>query len=207
VKEAGEALDSDLSRCSFERFVTFAFDRPVSVGPGGGWWWEDNPPLLVDPELQVRHATRLFSEPAILRRFTNEQIDQGFWFMALDYTPLANFFAEPLRNTDVVLELRLNCVRAMFDLYDKLLSLMKSGTAAEMWWDLLQGVDEPLRIEMVTTLARMLDARLCEKAALHGLNHLAWPREREPLIDRFLQREHDPSLTAYALRCRSGAEM
>jgi hypothetical protein len=209
VKEAGETLDPDLSNCSFEQFVAYAFDRPVSVEPGGGWWWEEPPLLVVDPELQLRHATRLFREPAVLKRFTERQIDQGLWFMAMDFTPVAKFFAEPLRNTDLGLELRLNCVRAMFDLYDKLLSSMESGTAAEMWWDLLSDgpPDEPLRLEMLRTLARTLEARLCEKAALHGLSHLARTQEREPVIDRFLQTEHDPSLTTYALRCRSGAEM
>jgi hypothetical protein len=126
VKEAGETLDSDLSSCSFERFVAFAFDRPVSVEPGGGWWWDDTPRLIVDPEL---------------------------------------FFAEPLRNTDLELGPRLDCVRAMFVLYDKLFSSMKSGTAAEMWWELLSDgpPDEPLRLEMVKTLARMLDAGCAKK--------------------------------------------
>jgi len=90
-----------------------------------------------------------------------------------------------------------------------------------MWWDLIASfvlehgevmaklgpTVERLLLEMVSTLTRILelDARHCQEAALHGLNHIATAPERTPVIERFLELRHpDDKLRAYALECLAG---
>ena len=125
----------DLRGCSFERFVTYAFDRPLPTSAKAPSWWHDDgdvdAELLVDPELQLAHATRLFTEPLILRgRFNPAQIDQGFWFLAIGHaSDYGRFFVELLWDEQVDAATRCACVAAMFDLYEKLFSPFPAETA------------------------------------------------------------------------------
>lgn len=230
MDEQNTTFLDDLRGCSFEQFVTYAFDRPVPQTEKDPSWWfaseRESVVLLVDPSLQVDHARRLFADPELLQnRFTPAQIDQGFWFLAFaGIAQCARFFAEPLWTEDVELDLRCRCVRAMFDLYEKLFATHPTETATYMWWDLLASCileelnpsevvlhpvpsHEAVRREMVETLRRILalDARHCREAALHGLNHVAIATERAAIIDPFLAAHTlDEKLTAYARLCRAG---
>jgi len=80
----------DLRGCSFERFLTYAFDRPVRRDRKEPHWWHDDGvdkvELLVDPGPQLDHATMLFKDPLIVHaRFSPEQVEQGFWFLAMGH--------------------------------------------------------------------------------------------------------------------------
>jgi len=218
-----EFLD-DLRGISFDDFVAYAFDRPVPVGREPNWWHsgEDTVVLVVDASLQLRHSALLFHDPLFLTaRFSAEQIEQGFWFLCHDVSDYAEFFPRLLWRDDAPLDLRVEAVRAMFDLYAKLFAPFPTEAATYMWWDLLAEEaleekgnfqlpspdQEAVRREMVSTIARILqlEPRHCQEAALHGLNHVATAEEREPLIDAFLaSRGVDDKLRSYALACRAG---
>src|SRR5205823_7002398 len=119
--------------CSFEHFLTYVFKHPLPRRDGDPSWWHDEDVdevhLLVDPELQVEHATTLFTDPLIVhRRFTPAQLDQGLWFLAFGHnTDYGAFFIDALWGDDVEVELRCRCVAAMFDLYEKLFSPFPTG--------------------------------------------------------------------------------
>ena len=142
-EEAWSVRVDDFRGCSFEHFVTYAFDRPVRRDPSDPHWWDDEAvdevELLVDRQLQFQHATALFRDPLVLHaRFSREQIDQGFWFLAFgNATDYGAFFVEALWDPDVDVGVRCQCVAAMFDLYEKLFSPLPTDTATHMWWDLI----------------------------------------------------------------------
>lgn len=218
----------DLRGCSFEQFLDYAFDRPVPACRDDLSWWHADPidevRLLVDAPRQLEHACRLFSDPLLLATRTSvDQLDQGFWFLALGHIEpdFAPFFLQPLWSEHVDLALRCRCVSAMFELYEKLFAEVQIEGAAYMWWDLLSTfqpdlralrphpvpTQERVRREMVATLARILHLPQpdCQKAALHGLEHIATAGEREPLIDRYLEDASlDTTLREYARACRGG---
>jgi len=219
----------DLRGCSFEHFLTYAFERPPPRSRDDQRWWDDEAVdevhLLVDPELQIEHATALFRDPLVVHaRFTPGQVDQGFWFLAFGHaTDYGAFFVDALWGDDAEAEVRCRCVAAMFDLYEKLFSPFPTETATYMWWDLIASFvlerradgevapklasQERVRKEMVCTLTRILalDARHCQEAALHGLNHIATASERTPVIEQFMRiRQPDEKLRKYALQCISG---
>ncbi|TMA21624.1 MAG: hypothetical protein E6J88_15510, partial [Deltaproteobacteria bacterium] len=87
---------NDLRGISFEGFVDYAFDRPVPREREPNWWHasdEELTQLIVDPRLQLQHAARLFHDPLFLTsRFSTDQIEQGFWFLAHDVSNYAEFF-------------------------------------------------------------------------------------------------------------------
>jgi hypothetical protein len=138
-------------------------------------------------------------------------------------TDYGRFFADTLADADVEVEARCRCVAAMFDLYEKLFSPFPAETATYMWWDLiatsvlrhahrdigrqLHATHERVRLEMVSTLMRILalEARHCQEAALHGLNHVANAAERALAIEQLLRlRQPDAKLREYALACLAG---
>jgi hypothetical protein len=78
----------DLRGCSFERFVTYAFDRPVPRTEKEPNWWHgegvDEVELLIDGAAQLEHGCALFRDPLMLHdRFSPDQIEQGFWFLGM----------------------------------------------------------------------------------------------------------------------------
>lgn len=177
--------------------------------------------MLVDPSRQLEHGRRLFTTPLFLReRFTAVQLEQGFWFLShVGISDVSDFFADQLWNPEAPVDARIAAIAAMYDLFEQLFAPFPAETATNMWWDLLSGdLDhgrftqggppgrERIRLAMVDTLARILrlDARHCQEAALHGLDHIATPQERAALIDPFLQRPRDEKLLAYARECRAG---
>jgi hypothetical protein len=132
------------------------------------------------------------------------------------------FFADHLWDSSVPIDLRRAAIGAMFDLYAKLFAPHPTEAATDMWWDLLASNvieadgesiaprrdpdQEQVRLAMVATLARILqlEQRHCQKAALHGLNHIGTAEERTALIDPLLQLALDEELLAYASACRAG---
>ena len=220
----------DLRGCSFERFVTYAFDRPVPRTDKEPNWWHgegvDEVELLIDGASQLEHSCAVFRDPLMLHdRFSPDQIEQGFWFLGMGHwSDYGAFFMDALWDEQLDVGLRCRCVSTMFDLYEKLFSPFPAETATYMWWDLIASfVLEPLgqdevvphsvsshervRQEMVQTLGRILtlEPRHCQTAALHGLNHVATTAERSPLIEEFLRLHHvDEKLRTYAYECLVG---
>src|SRR5258706_11113362 len=139
----GSRFLNDLRACSFDAWLAFAFDHPAPVGKEPNWWHVSEPDedlyLVVDPVLQLQHGCTLFLNPLVLRdRFTDAQIEQGFWFLAWSGIILCgNFFADHLWDETVPIEIRREAIEAMFDLYAKLFGPYPTENATYMWWDLL----------------------------------------------------------------------
>ena len=211
----------DLTKFSFEEFVSFLFDH-------------DEPPEseICDPEsekcdpwyfqVEVRYDAKkicvyyvqLFRQPEfLLSRFTKSQLEQGFW--AMQGPNLDCSVSRIIDDSNLPLFDREECIRSMTDLFRLLFAKEPFNTSVQMWWDSLcydwhcgnrdrerGGEDLELQDVFFETLAKVLaiDSSICQGAALHGLGHLHHPYSKQ-LIDRYIE-EH-PSLTreqrAYAL--------
>lgn len=212
----GEPTDRvDLTNSSFDEFVSFLFDRHVSVESEerDHWYWH------VDAEFDAQkigaYYVRLFTNPEFLRtRFTNVQLEEGFW--EIQGPNLDCSVSRIVEDSSLPLSVREKCIRAMEHLFRRLFAEESFGkTAVPMWWDSLcydwhcgnrnrdrGGEDQELQDIFFQTIAKVLamDSWTCQWAALHGLGHLHHPGTMA-LIQRFID-EH-PSLTpeqkAYAL--------
>ena len=198
----------DLTNSSFEEFVSFLFDRDITLESKTR---KRNPwHFHVEVEFQAKkicdYYVRLFRRPEFLReRFSKAQLEEGFWAIQgpnLDCSAYHLIF-----DSDLPLSDREECVRAMFDLFKRLFAKEPLYYSAQMWWDSLcydwqcgnrirkrGGEDQELQDILFQTLARLLalGSDVCQGAALHGLGHLHHP-ETQGLIERFID-EH-PSLT------------
>ena len=204
----------DLTRINFDEFVSFLFDRDVSLESGGRDYWYWHVELEFDPKTICAYYVRLFRQPEfLLGRFTKTQLEEGFW--AIHGPNLDCAVSNIIRDSNLPLSVREECIRSMVDLFKRLFATETFDTSVGMWWDSLcydwhcgnrdrnrGGEDLELQDIFVQTLARVLaiDSWICQGAALHGLGHLHHPETKE-LIEQFLD-EHS-SLTqeqkAYAL--------
>lgn len=130
---------------SFEEWVRCVFDHPVARDE---WYWEiDTDAFELDPVRLVAYSTLVFEESAeALAPFTDEQVDQGFWFLIGATSELDVLGADVVPLTD-----RLRCIRSMFILFEQcfagrctpsLSHIDEQGakpmnSICFMWWDLL----------------------------------------------------------------------
>jgi len=210
----------DLRGCSFEGFVAFVFDHAPPAAAGMPQWYFD-PELEVefDGQLQLEHLTRLFrGADSLIESFTRAQIEQGLWFIAGPGG--SEFFSELLWDARIAWDVRGGCIAAMVDLYDRLFRREPIGETAFMWWDLLcyeyrGGLRDPetdaedARVQeaMLASLERILrlDSPECQRAALHGLYHLAHPRSLLAIREWLEEHPDAPADTrTLAERCLEG---
>jgi hypothetical protein len=130
----------------FNDWLDYLFGRPV--GPSGfresDDWWDEQ----ADPDRAVDYLTRLFEAPdVLLRRFPNDQIDRGLWFLAGESGHL-----RPLLGPPVPWDARRRGLLAIGGLYERLfapactnhLGHIDRGpeppdplnSICYMWWDL-----------------------------------------------------------------------
>jgi hypothetical protein len=142
---------------------------------------------------------RLFEEPSFLfEKFNPEKLEQGFW--AAQSCNLACSVSELVWESEAKLELRKQCIRAMYSLFEKFFSKDSLETSCYMWWDSLaygyccgnyfrERSDEERRMQdvMFETLCKILSLKSegCQFAALHGLGHLRHP-DTEAAISSYL---------------------
>jgi hypothetical protein len=172
---------------------------------------------------------RLFSGPDRLNGYSLEQVAQGLWFLIGESSPGKSAYA--LLNSDVPLDQRIECVRAMSNFFRVFVAPAAPGTAIDeqddfqgvcyMWWDILPtrggpmygnvtGGEPELHRICLETMADVLTipSELCQLSALHGLNHwhLHHAERVESIVDAFL--EKTSGLTSrvfeYAGTARSG---
>jgi hypothetical protein len=194
----------DISHYSFEEFVGFLFDRdvpPISDIPSTAeeralrWYYRTR--TTIDPEKIIGHYIQLFSHPRhLLEQFSKDQLERGFSAMQ----SMASFSIRTLIwNQELAFELRGQCVRSMFYLFQDFFSIEPLRYTANMWWDGLcyvwemgrkdrarGGEDSAMQDVMFETMAEILsiDSQQCRFAALHGLHHLHHPATLE-LIQRY----------------------
>jgi hypothetical protein len=195
-------MASDLTKCSFEEFVTFLFDRSVPLGEDSfaalarhgetdKWnpWYYDCV-VWFEPTVLCGHYSRLFREPQLpLDRFSKAQLEQGFWAAQ---SPTLDCSAYHLVwNREVSFDFREECIRSMYFLFRDLFFDEPLQDSVCMWWDSFcygwhcgsrkrscGGEDLLLQDVMFETLSQILalESDICQGAALHGLSHLHHPR-------------------------------
>jgi len=219
---------------TFDRWLDAAFDHPVRKQE----WYRDQDfdnywdHLELSDAVTVEYMTRLFLAPDHLKRYSLEQVAQGIWFLIGESSPGESTYA--LLNSEVPLNLRIDCVRAVANFFRKLVAPMAPGRADEqqddfqaacyMLWDILPthggptygpnaGCESELHLACLNTMAEILSipSQLCQLSALHGLNHWHshYAEQVEQIVDNFIDRT--PSLTSriieYAGKARAGGAL
>jgi hypothetical protein len=205
-----------LDQLSFEEVVAFIFDHPVTDPP---WHFSDAWEYSFgDGTFTLRHLIHLFRSPEFLfQSYSLEQLEQGFFFLPNLLCVVG--FRGLLWAKGIPLSLRVECIEAMSDLFERFFPFTALNGACFMWWDQLaygyymeDGVpaDEDgaeIQRAMFATLCRILsfNSRECQRSALHGLAHLMHP-DTEKVIRAFLSNNPaiDKELKEYALACIAG---
>jgi hypothetical protein len=225
-------MGDQLTNLSFEEWLTFVFDHPVTKPE---WYWKinrDDWDANREPARAVAHITFAFDNPtAAFSRFSDAQISQGLWYIISNG---CSNHAFALMNGLVPLADRKRAIAAMYPLFEQLFLRRCSGNLQHldervqgdenpldivcyMWWDLLpligDGVGPDPKIitdEILDVLSRILDldSDACQESALHGLGH--WhpyqSKQVEAIVDNFLatHRQIRPELATYAQLARKG---
>ncbi len=198
------------------------------------WYLVQHASLWSGPRWQIPELIAETFERAgeLLARFSDEQLNQGFWYL-IGTTPPD--FNSSLVSSEVPLSARVRAVRSFVPVFEQLMSvrcapllshldepgLKPLNSACYMWWDLLRfSILDPwgpsaetqaqmLRNETFPVLRRILviphDA--CRESALHGLGH--WAKSDAvttgAIIDEFLALPNlRPELVDYAEHARIG---
>ena len=193
-----ETQSVDITKYSFNEFVSFLFDRdwPPTTAKFDPWYWHTE--VSYTPDLICGYYVRLFRDPQFLReRFSKVQLDEALW--AIQVENLDCSVARIIWDSDLPFAVREECVRTMTDLFRNFFTAehLDSG---HMWWDSLcydwhcgnrkrdrGGEDERMQDVIFQTLTAILalESDFCQGAALHGLGHLHHP-ETEDLIARYI---------------------
>jgi hypothetical protein len=214
-----------------QEWITYILDHPVADPE----WYrsEDAPEWQGAPEDALTLIAETFEHGGeLIARFTDAQLNQGFWFLVGDLGPR---FKDTLVDSQIPLAMRLRALRSFVPLFEQLMAIRCSphlshlaeqaaanplNSACYMWWDLLRfpllelyGPAEAERdlfhSEILVILRRLLaiphDA--CRESTLHGLGHWAhhYPQAAE-IVDEFVSNTPGlrPELVAYAERARIG---
>lgn len=214
--ERDEAIDADLSNTGFDKFVRFWFDR--SIDPRGleprrdpDFAWYRNLEIRCEPLHYAESFIRLFSAPEfLLDQYSKDQLEEGFWAMV---SPMVDGGLDALLwSEQLSLEMRERLLHSMFELFARLFARQPLDSISYMWWDnLLDRMDEDhsrdaaqVREMMFIVLGRILsvEARPCQEAALHGLNHLRDPRTEHVVKDWIARHPAlDQKLLGFAESC------
>jgi hypothetical protein len=209
-------------------WIDYVFDHAVSDPP---WYWGSDAGEEEWPEARediIEHIAETFEHAGqLLSRFSDEQLNQGFWHLFFQSPP--NFMGTLLEEK-IPLAMRLRALRSFVPLFEQVMAARCSphlahfdeggenplNSACFMWFDELldrfsprrlaqAGLDEELIVTLRTILAMPHDA--CRESALHGIGH--WVRHCPQLVetvDQFLSRTPvlRRELVAYAEFARSG---
>jgi hypothetical protein len=202
---------------TFEEWVRAFFDRPEGWDPYDA---EDLPESLDNGEM-VALSTQLFlNAPKVLARFSDAQVNQGFWALLGAGQPYMLALLDP----HLELSPRTDCVRAIETVFtgvfakrcDESLASCDDdsnplNSACYMWWDIFPPGPSPIvNRPALEVMRRTLDLphAACQESALHGLGH--WrsccPDNVEAIISGFLKKgkARRPELIDYAEHARLG---
>ena len=193
----------DATGYDFDRWIQFAFDHPVSVDP---WYYTEEMHFVCNPQSVITYYTRLFRNPRPpLSQYDDARIEQGLWFV------VGSQLSEWLWQAELTLQLRLDCVDAMPQMFREFLVDHPLDTACFMWWDMLRCFSDAPDQRIVASMIRALDqilrlpVRHCQMSALHGLGHLKH-ESKEMIIRSFLSanRDVDSEVREYAEHAIAG---
>lgn len=196
---------------SFEEWVRFIFDHPVSDPE---WFFEDDIEYESIPEVSLERYTRLFTNPVfLLDEYSPEQIQQGFDFIHCGSVGTLDFV---LWDEQTDFGLREQCIYSMVALYERLFTRDPIVDMSHMWWDLLitdfeiqPRTDDGFAVQdvMFKAMGRILgiNSLNCWWGALHGLGHLRH-KYTCAIIDEWLKSGvcRDKQLREYAETCKTG---
>ncbi len=214
-------------------WINHVFDHPVADPP---WYWFADAPANFGakknwyeaPEDLVVHIAETFEHAGrLLSRFSDEQLNQGFWYLFYHGEP---DFMGTLLDNRILLAIRLRSLRSFVPLFEQVMAARCSShlshlgekdanalnSARYMWFDELLDRFNPqelkqaqLDAELIVTLRVILDIPhdACRESALHGVGH--WVRHYPQLadiVDQFLSSTPGlrPELVTYAESARSG---
>ena len=174
---------------SLARWIEYVFDHGVT---DTAWYWAEDAPEWEGPSGQVAtHIAETFENSGrSLARFSDEQLNQGFWFLV---GGASQEFMFALVDPGVPSPSRFRALRSFVPLFEQVMAARCSphlshldepganplNSACYMWWDILpiDGCpEEPARAgfdaEVLVVLRRLLaiphDA--CRESALHGIS-------------------------------------
>ena len=212
---------------SLQAWITHVFDHPVTDPE---WYWSSEAPATAHeaPEEIPAHIAETFEHGSeLLSRFSDEQLNQGFWYLFGNSSP---DFMLTLLDEKIPLPVRLRALRSFVPLFEQVMATRCSShlshqdepgasplnIACYMWFDELLDRFSPRQLErakldkeLLFILRRLLaiphDA--CLESALHGIGH--WARHYPQFgaaVDEFLYATAGlrPELIAYAERARAG---
>ena len=194
----------NLNQHSFDEWVRFVFDRPVTKP---SWFMNDDYDWKIDPELLIQYSTQLFQNPTFLfERYSLEQLEQGFRFL-----PIVGELNDAVWDKNVPLSARRKCIRSMINLFESMFMKNSLGEVAFMWWDSFRSFEDEPEWEMVEVIVDALsriirmESSVCWGSALHGLGHLNYSG-KAALINDFLQAHPDihPDTKEYAFAALEG---
>ena len=224
-------MGEPLTNLSFEEWIAFHFDHPVTEP---AWYGDiDNDYWDGPPDLTVEYLTRTFQNAVtVLQPYTNAQLKQGLWWLVGGTDYFHCFFDEATPWT-----LRERGLESIYNLFEQCFALRclpnhlshldrgqegePLNTVCYMWWDIIPihgHPSAPLRspkakidevcLDVMAQILK-LNSDACRESALHGLGHwsLYYENDTTGIIDHFLARERNlaPGLRRYAQQTRSGA--
>jgi hypothetical protein len=192
----------DITGYSYEEFVSFLFDREIRASAGKHHPWYFDIELAFDPNRLCEFYIRLFrTEDFAHAKYSKAQLESGFW--AIHGGAFDGSVQRLIWNTDVPFPARSECIKSMFDLFERLFATEPLETSVSMWWDSLYyewecgnrdrqrgGEDVLMQDVIFAVLADLLhsSSEVCQGAALHGLGHLHHPSTHE-LVQNYI-RQH-----------------
>ena len=217
----------NLARLSFDELVDFLFSRPIMADfdqrydafYDGYGSFRPMPP----EQLLINVAAMLIRWQELQKRFSREQLAQGLTEL---FAPAGFSLQDYLFVASVPMNARIQCVRALFYIYEKALPSWHDERAPDvffMLWDNLNSeaasllsktpsaVESEILDAIFGTLARILELpdTIAQGCALHGLGHLPHSGVRS-LVQTYMD-SHRSDLSADELawieQCRDGTVM
>ncbi|MBN9693596.1 MAG: hypothetical protein J0M24_25400 [Verrucomicrobia bacterium] len=208
------------------RWIEYVFDHAVT---DPAWHWAPDAPEWHEPPGQVAtHIAETFEHSGhLLARFTDAQLNQGFWFLVSNS---CTEFMFSLVELELPVSVRLRALRSFVPLFEQVMAVRCSphlshldehganplNGACYMWWDILpiHGCPEdPARtefdVEVLAVLRRLLSIPhdACRESALHGISEwsIDYPQV-SGIVDDFLVCTPSlrPELASYAQRAKVG---
>ena len=206
-------------------WIDHVFDHAVGDPP---WYWASAEEWSETPETVVAHIAETFEHSGeLLARFSDEQLNQGFWYLSYEGPP---DFMGTLLDASVPLASRLRALESFVPLFEQVMATRCSShlfhleeeganplnVACYMWFDMVLDRFNPPRLrqaqldaDLISTLRVILSIPhdACRASALHGIGH--WVRHYPRLadvVDQFLCATPGlrPELVAYAESARAG---
>jgi len=182
---------------SFDEWVKFIFNHPVSDDIKSAWYWDDQLNEFWDKwifseeriaERQLEYATRLFQDSAfLLAIYSPEQINQGFWFLLSGPSDFA--LVDFIWNNELPWHLREQCIKSMAKPFQIIFTQIPEQDSCNMWWDLLRNFEVNVDLKVIEVMFQTMIEVLrvpslaCQVSALHGLGHIKHIGKRKVIED------------------------